>query len=107
MGFKIRERYTDAINITNTPQWGYSNTSGLLGIRKPPDRVRCKDGFLETPVAQAIVFQSSAFCSVADYNSALTSRAPSTIARILPNATSRGRYFIPQSGATTMRSGLT
>jgi hypothetical protein len=36
-GFKIRERYTltlraDAINITNTPQWGYSNTSGILGI---------------------------------------------------------------------------
>ena len=35
--FKIRERYTlnlraDAINLTNTPQWGYSTTSGLLGI---------------------------------------------------------------------------
>ena len=31
--------------------------------------------------------------------------APSTMAHIFPNATSRGRYFNPQSGATTMRSG--
>ncbi|HEY3837814.1 MAG TPA: hypothetical protein VGL72_14635, partial [Bryobacteraceae bacterium] len=36
-GFKIRERYTltlraDAINLSNTPQWGYSTTSGILGI---------------------------------------------------------------------------
>ena len=35
--FRIRERYTvtlraDAVNITNTPQWGYSTTSGALGI---------------------------------------------------------------------------
>src|SRR5205823_8736030 len=36
-----------------------------------------------------------------------TRRAPSTIAFILPNATSRGRYFKPQSGATTIRSALT
>ena len=28
--------------------------------------------------------------------------APSTIAFIFPNAASRGKYFIPQSGATTM-----
>ena len=28
---------------------------------------------------------------------------PRTIASSLPYATSRGRYFIPQSGATTMR----
>ncbi len=33
--------------------------------------------------------------------SARTRRAPATIARILPSATSRGRYFSPQSGATT------
>ncbi len=35
--FKIGERYTlsfraDAINLLNTPQWGYSNTSGTIGI---------------------------------------------------------------------------
>jgi hypothetical protein len=35
--FKVRERYTvtlraDAVNITNTPQWGYSPTSGTLGV---------------------------------------------------------------------------
>jgi hypothetical protein len=35
--FRIRERYTvtlraDAVNITNTPQWGYSTTSGALGV---------------------------------------------------------------------------
>src|SRR5262249_2050389 len=36
--------------------------------------------------------------------SARTILAPSTIAHIFPNATSRGRYFRPQSGATTMRS---
>jgi hypothetical protein len=34
---KVTERYTvtlraDAVNVTNTPQWGYSPTSGLLGI---------------------------------------------------------------------------
>jgi hypothetical protein len=33
--------------------------------------------------------------------------APSTIARILPNAASRGRYFIPQSGATMMSCAAT
>src|SRR5262249_16544744 len=33
-----------------------------------------------------------------------TISAPSTIARIFPNATSRGRYLRPQSGATTIRS---
>ena len=32
-------------------------------------------------------------------NSARSNRAPSTIARSLPSATSRGRYFMPQSGA--------
>ena len=32
---------------------------------------------------------------------------PATIACILPNATSRGRYFMPQSGATTRRSAGT
>ena len=36
-----------------------------------------------------------------------TIAAPSTIACILPKATSRGRYFSPQSGATTMRSAGT
>ena len=30
--------------------------------------------------------------------------APSAIAFILPKATARGRYFMPQSGATTSRS---
>jgi hypothetical protein len=33
--------------------------------------------------------------------------APCAIARILPSATSRGRYFIPQSVATMMFSGAT
>ena len=32
---------------------------------------------------------------------------PATIACIFPNATSRGRYFMPQSGAMTMRSAGT
>ena len=41
------------------------------------------------------------------FNSCRTMFAPSTIARILPKATSRGRYFSPQSGATTMRSADT
>ena len=36
-----------------------------------------------------------------------TIAAPCTIARILPSATSRGRYFIPQSVATMMFSGAT
>src|SRR5215813_14662668 len=40
-------------------------------------------------------------------SSCRTSAAPSTIASIFPNATSRGRYFMPQSGATTIRSGGT
>src|SRR5271165_83080 len=39
-------------------------------------------------------------------SSALTSRAPSTIAFILPKAASRGRYLRPQSGATMMSSAL-
>ena len=34
-------------------------------------------------------------------------RAPATIASSLRNASSRGRYFMPQSGATTSRSGGT
>src|SRR5271170_6332673 len=38
--------------------------------------------------------------------SARTIFAPSTIAFILPNADSRGRYFRPQSGATMMSSAL-
>jgi hypothetical protein len=33
--------------------------------------------------------------------------APSTIARIFPNATARGRYFKPQSGATIKRGAST
>src|SRR5438309_764293 len=33
--------------------------------------------------------------------------APSTNARSLPKATSRGRYFMPQSGARIRRSGST
>jgi hypothetical protein len=40
-------------------------------------------------------------------NSCRTIFAPSTIARTLPKAMSRGRYFSPQSGATTMRSADT
>ena len=40
-------------------------------------------------------------------NSWRTICAPSTIARIFPNAISRGRYFKPQSGATTIRSAAT
>ena len=36
-----------------------------------------------------------------------TIAAPSTIAFIFPNATSRGRYFSPQSGATTIFSAGT
>src|SRR5438132_1883199 len=40
-------------------------------------------------------------------SSARMSFAPSTIAFIFPNAASRGKYFIPQSGATTTRSGAT
>src|SRR5438094_1644571 len=39
--------------------------------------------------------------------SARSSFAPSTIARIFASATSRGRYFMPQSGATITSSGLT
>src|SRR6185436_7141440 len=39
--------------------------------------------------------------------SCLTIRAPSTIAFILASATSCGRYFKPQSGATMIRSALT
>src|SRR5438105_5942853 len=39
--------------------------------------------------------------------SALRIFAPSTIAFIFPKATSRGRYFIPQSGATMTSSGFT
>ncbi len=35
-------------------------------------------------------------------NSLRTMRAPSTMARNFASATSRGRYFMPQSGATTM-----
>ncbi len=41
------------------------------------------------------------------YNSVRTIRAPATIACIFPNATSWARYFMPQSGATTMRSAGT
>src|SRR5260370_6117250 len=40
-------------------------------------------------------------------NSARRSLAPSTIAVILPDATSRGRHFMPQSGATITSSGFT
>src|SRR5690606_15333380 len=40
-------------------------------------------------------------------NSARTIAAPSAIAFILPNATSRGRYLSPQSGATMIRSAGT
>ena len=40
-------------------------------------------------------------------SSARTILAPSTIACILPNATSRGRYFMPQSGATMMFAAFT
>ncbi len=40
-------------------------------------------------------------------SSSRTSRAPATIASSLRNARPRGRYFIPQSGATTSRSGGT
>src|SRR5439155_6672217 len=40
-------------------------------------------------------------------SSARTSFAPSTIAFSFSNATSRGMYFIPQSGATTRFSGAT
>ena len=36
-----------------------------------------------------------------------TIAAPSAIAFILPKATARGRYFMPQSGATTSRSAGT
>ena len=36
-----------------------------------------------------------------------TMAAPATIACSLPNATSRGRYLSPQSGATISRSGAT
>src|SRR5262249_42739483 len=42
-----------------------------------------------------------------DEYSARSSCAPSTIARILPSATARGRYFMPQSGATLTSSGGT
>src|SRR5262249_41389299 len=41
------------------------------------------------------------------HNEDRTSPAPSSIARIFPKATSRGRYLRPQSGATTIRSALT
>ena len=42
------------------------------------------------------------------YSRARASRAPSTSARSFANATSRGRYFIPQSGPTCRRSaGIT
>src|SRR5688572_2687772 len=41
------------------------------------------------------------------WNSLRSSRAPSTIAFSLPNATSLGRYFMPQSGATITFSGFT
>src|SRR5690606_15785768 len=40
-------------------------------------------------------------------SSSRTMRAPSTIAFILPNATSRGRYLSPQSGATMIFSAGT
>jgi hypothetical protein len=40
-------------------------------------------------------------------NSCRTIFAPSTIACIFLKATSRGRYFNPQSGATTIRSAGT
>jgi hypothetical protein len=46
----------------------------------------------------------------AGYEPATSARmifAPSTIACILPKATSRGRYFRPQSGATMMSSAAT
>ena len=39
-------------------------------------------------------------------SSSSTSLAPATIAAIFPYATSRGRYFIPQSGATKMFSAF-
>lgn len=40
-------------------------------------------------------------------SSARTMRAPSAIAFIFPKAESRGRYFSPQSGATTMFAAST
>src|SRR5580698_2590548 len=48
--------------------------------------------------------------SLVSYRPAISYRtmaAPSAIALILPNATGRGRYFMPQSGATTTRSAGT
>src|SRR4051812_32027159 len=41
------------------------------------------------------------------HSSPRTMCAPCTIARSLPSAMSRGRYFMPQSGATTRRSAGT
>src|SRR4051794_3945168 len=38
-------------------------------------------------------------------NSRRTIAAPSASARSLPDAIARGRYFMPQSGAATRRSG--
>src|SRR5438874_13389412 len=41
------------------------------------------------------------------YNSCRTILAPSTNEQSLPKATSRGKYFMPQSGARIRRSGST
>src|SRR5262249_7539699 len=42
-----------------------------------------------------------------DFSSARTILRPATIASSFANATARGRYFMPQSGAMTSRSGAT
>ena len=85
---------------------------GGCRCRRPPARA---DSYLWPPPRAAAhvqvsprLLRAARSALAARYCSSLrTIAAPSTIAFILPNATSRGRYFSPQSGATTIFSAGT
>jgi hypothetical protein len=78
---------TSSIRKCRRPGWS-SGGIGLLSARS-----------LHSEASRERLTQS---CTLPQLNSLRTTTAPSTIARIFANAISRGRYFRPQSGATTI-----
>src|SRR5204862_129232 len=106
LGSVARDRHALALADDAEPHFLDAFRLQVLGHRASAPFREALVELRTADVEQAGKYESLQAISFQEY-SARTSFAPSTMARILASATSRGRYFMPQSGATITSSGFT
>ncbi len=98
---------TAAIHSASVSRTSRANACRCLTSALRTSAARGSCAVAQRAAASSVMLSSVTSCIVSalSVSSARSRAAAPAIARILPSAASRGRYFIPQSGAITTCSG--